>query len=79
VALDLAPGQKYIVDTGHMIAMQPTVQYDIRRIGSWKSTILSGEGFVVDLTGPGKVILQTRSPRELGSWIYRHMPHPAKG
>ena len=35
------------------------------KVGDWKSTLLSGEGLVTDFTGPGRLLLQTRSPQEL--------------
>jgi uncharacterized protein (AIM24 family) len=34
-------------------------------VQSWKS----GEGFVFDFTGPGRVWTQTRNPTELLGWI----------
>ncbi len=72
--LDLPPGQKYIVDTSHMVAFAETVQYNVRRVGSWKTTILGGEGLVVELTGPGKAYLQTRSPDNFLAWLIPKLP-----
>jgi uncharacterized protein (TIGR00266 family) len=60
-AVELQPGQTYIVDTGHMVAFESTVQYAVQKVGSWKSTLLSGEGLVCNLTGPGRIYLQSRS------------------
>jgi uncharacterized protein (TIGR00266 family) len=57
----LQPAQSYIVDTGHMVAFESTVQYSVQRVGGWKSTLLSGEGLVCNLTGPGRIYLQSRS------------------
>jgi len=72
--LTLAAGQKYTVDTGHMVAFQEGVQYNVRRSGSWKTTIFGGEGLVVELTGPGKIYMQTRSPESFLSWIVPKLP-----
>jgi uncharacterized protein (TIGR00266 family) len=59
-SLDLAPGQTLRVDTGCIVALQPTVNYDIQYIGKIKSALFSGEGlFFATLTGPGKVWLQS--------------------
>lgn len=58
---DLQPGETLSVDTGHLVAFPDTMQFSVRRVGNWKSTILSGEGLVTDLVGPGKVLLQTRT------------------
>jgi len=58
---DLQPGEVLSVDTGHIVAFPDTMQFSVRRVGNWKSTILSGEGLVTDFVGPGKVLLQTRT------------------
>jgi uncharacterized protein (TIGR00266 family) len=59
-SLELAPGQTLRVDTGCIVALQPSVNYDIQFIGKIKSALFSGEGlFFATLTGPGKVWLQS--------------------
>jgi len=73
-ALDLAPGQTYIVDTGHMVGWGEGVTYEVTKVGNWKSTLLGGEGLVVRLTGPGRVYIQTRSPSDLIGWIVPKLP-----
>ena len=50
--IDLAPGQKMIVDTGHVVAFDETVRYEVHKVSGWKQTFLSGEGLVVHLIGP---------------------------
>jgi uncharacterized protein (TIGR00266 family) len=70
----LAQGQIYKVDTGHIVSFESTVQYSVRRVGGWKSTILSGEGLVCELTGPGNITLQTRSEQSLLSWLIPKLP-----
>jgi uncharacterized protein (AIM24 family) len=48
------------VDTGCLVAFQPTVDYDIQRVPGITTALFGGEGlFFVQLTGPGRVILQT--------------------
>ncbi len=67
----LQEGQSITIDTGHMVAYEDTVQMAMRKasggglVQSWKS----GEGFVFDFTGPGRVWTQTRNPTELMGWI----------
>ncbi|WP_457557062.1 TIGR00266 family protein [Candidatus Harpocratesius sp.] len=73
---NLQPGQILNCDNGHLVAMEDSVQMDIKRVGGWKSTILSGEGVVAQLTGPGRVIMQSRNPQEFAMWLYKFMPHP---
>jgi uncharacterized protein (TIGR00266 family) len=70
----LAAGEVMTLDTGHVVAFEDTVQYSVRKAGSWKSTILGGEGLVTDFTGPGRVWLQTRSSLDLISWIQSKLP-----
>lgn len=74
LARTLAPGEVLTLDTGHVVAFDETVQYSVRKAGSWKSTLLGGEGLVTDFTGPGRVWLQTRSSMDLISWIQSKLP-----
>ena len=58
--MELKPGEELRVDTGCLVAMQPSVDYDIQTVPGIKTAIFGGEGlFFVKLTGPGKIILQT--------------------
>jgi uncharacterized protein (TIGR00266 family) len=70
----LAAGETFTVDTGHMVAWSERVQYSVRKIAGWKATLTSGEGLVVDLTGPGTVYLQTRSPESFIDWLAPKLP-----
>ena len=73
-ALDLVAGQSYTVDTGHMVGWDESVTYEVKKVGNWKSTMLSGEGLVVNLTGPGRIYLQTRSPENFIDWLAPKLP-----
>jgi uncharacterized protein (AIM24 family) len=60
VERDLKSGEVLHVDTGCVAAMMPTVGFDVVRAGSIKSMIFGGEGvFFAELTGPGKVWIQS--------------------
>jgi uncharacterized protein (TIGR00266 family) len=72
--MDLAAGERYTVDTGHLVAFSDSMGFKVRAVGGLKSTLFSGEGLVVDLTGPGKVLLQTRSTDALLSWLIPKLP-----
>jgi uncharacterized protein (TIGR00266 family) len=61
--VELGAGESYTVDTGHLVAFSEGMDFKVRRIGGVKSTLFSGEGLVVDLTGPGRMLMQTRSAR----------------
>jgi uncharacterized protein (TIGR00266 family) len=59
-ALELAAGETLRVDTGCLVALQPSVTYDIQFVGRVKTALFGGEGiFFATLTGPGKVWLQS--------------------
>jgi uncharacterized protein (TIGR00266 family) len=56
----LKPGERLRVDTGCLVALAPSVDYDIQFIGGFKNAIFGGEGlFLASLTGPGVVYLQS--------------------
>jgi uncharacterized protein (TIGR00266 family) len=70
----LGPGQTMTVDTGHLVSMTEGIGFTIRTVGGWKSTLFSGEGLVVDLTGPGSFTTQTRSQDAFLSWLIPKLP-----
>jgi uncharacterized protein (AIM24 family) len=43
-------------------------------MGNLKSTLLSGEGLVCELTGPGRVLMQTRSEEAFIDWLRPYFP-----
>ena len=57
------------VDTGYVVAWEPSVIYSIRGMGNLKSTLLSGEGLALRFSGSGKVFLQTRTMDGLAGWL----------
>ena len=69
VEFDLDYGQKMVIDTGHVVAFTGGVDYRVRTFGGLKSTLFGGEGLVVEFTGPGKVLVQTRNYPEFVEWI----------
>ncbi len=66
VDYSLAPGETLQVQTGHLVAFEPTVNYDIQMVGNIRTAIFGGEGlFLTTLTGPGRVILQSMTLERL--------------
>jgi uncharacterized protein (TIGR00266 family) len=60
VLVTLAAGERLRVDTGCLVAFDPTVSYDIERVGGIRTSLFGGEGlFLAAMTGPGRVWLQT--------------------
>lgn len=70
----LREGETYVVDSTHLVAFSADMAVADRPVGGVKSTLFSGEGFVVQLRGPGRVLLQTRSPRAFLDWLVPHLP-----
>lgn len=71
---DLADGERYIVDNGHLVAWN--TKYILERVASGGiiSGLSSGEGLVCKFTGPGTVFMQTRNPTAFGQWLSAHAP-----
>lgn len=59
--VELPPGHRVIIDNTHFVAVNSTVKHRIRTFGGLKSTIFGGEGWVIEVEGPGTVFVQTRN------------------
>jgi uncharacterized protein (TIGR00266 family) len=71
----LAPGEVLKVDTGCLVALMPSVRYDIQFVGGFKNTLFGGEGlFFATLTGPGEVWLQSLPFSRLAGRIHAAAP-----
>ena len=58
----LRPGERYVVDTGHLVAWDSGMQYQLRKAAkSFFRSFLSGEGLVAEFAGPGELLIQTRN------------------
>ncbi|PNP43836.1 hypothetical protein TGAMA5MH_04118 [Trichoderma gamsii] len=66
---DLAQGEKYIVDNGHLVAWNTSYVLERVASGGLISGLSSGEGLVCKFTGPGTVFMQTRNPQEFAAFI----------
>ena len=75
VGKELARAETLRVDTGCLVAFQPSVSYDIQFTGGIKNTLFGGEGlFLVTLTGPGKAYLQSLPFSRLADRVYAAAP-----
>ena len=71
----LAPGETLRVDTGCVVAYQPSVDFDIQYVGKVKSALFGGEGlFFATLRGPGKIWLQSLPLSRLANRIIASAP-----
>lgn len=68
---ELQPGETLKLDTGCLVALTKTVNYDIQMASGIKSALFGGEGlFLATLTGPGTVWLQSLPFSRLADRIY---------
>ncbi len=77
---DLAPGERLRVDTGCLVGMQPSVNYDIEFVGKIKTALFGGEGlFFATLQGPGTIYLQSLPLSRMASRIFAAAPQTGGG
>jgi uncharacterized protein (TIGR00266 family) len=75
VEYDLESGQQLKVDTGHLAAMEASVDFDVTMIKGFRNILLGGEGlFLASVRGPGKVWLQTMPMSKLAQKVAQFMP-----
>ncbi len=71
----LSAGETLHVDTGCIVAFEPSVQFDIQQAGNIKTALFGGEGlFFAVLQGPGKVWLQSLPFSRLAGRMLRAAP-----
>ncbi len=64
-----------VVDTGHVVAFEDTLEYTITKAGGdWMSSFLAGEGFVINFTGQGRVLTQSHNRSEFGRALGPKLP-----
>lgn len=73
---ELKAGQRYTLYSGHLVAFTEGMDFRVRKVGGLKSTLFSGEGLVVDLTGPGRLLMQSRSTDQFLAWLIPQLPQP---
>lgn len=71
----LASGERYVVDSSHIVAFDEGIRYEVKKAAKgWISSFTSGEGLVLEFTGPGTLYLQTRNPQNFASWLNPFLP-----
>lgn len=75
VEYELQPGQQIVVDTGHLAALTPSCQMDIKAVKCVKNMVFGGEGiFNTLITGPGRVWLQTMPISNVAGALRPYLP-----
>lgn len=70
--IELREREKMMIDNWHMVALEGSVRWNIRKLGGIKTLLLGGEGLIVDVEGPGRIWLQTRTLASLGSALSKY-------
>ena len=65
--------REYVVDTGHLVAYEPTISIKMALAGGIFSSFFSGEGLVSRVQGQGRIYLQSRSMDGLAAWTNGHL------
>lgn len=73
--IELHEGESIKVETGHVALFESTVKYDVQSVKGFKNIFFGGEGlFLVTLTGPGKVWLQTLTAHDMAEKLIPYLP-----
>ena len=76
----LGPGERYVVDTGHLVAWEGTTQYTLRTAAAgFFRSMVSGEGKVAEFTGPGEILIQTRNLAAFAGLLKPFLPTQGGG
>lgn len=76
----LAAGERYVVDTGHLVAWEAHLQYQIRKAATgFFRSLTSGEGFVAEFAGPGELLIQTRNLQAFAGMLRPFFPTQSGG
>jgi uncharacterized protein (TIGR00266 family) len=76
----LQPGERYVVDTGHLVAWEGTTQYTLRKAAAgFFRSMMSGEGIVAEFTGPGELLIQTRNLQAFAGLLKPFFPSQSGG
>ncbi|HEV2707966.1 MAG TPA: TIGR00266 family protein [Pyrinomonadaceae bacterium] len=76
----LQPGERYVVDTGHLVAWEGTTQYTLRKAASgFFRSLVSGEGIVAEFIGPGEILIQTRNLAAFAGLMKPFFPSQGSG
>jgi len=77
--VELPAGAGYDVDTGHIVAFESTMTYNVRPVGGLKQTLFSGEGMVAEFAGPGRLYMQSRSFEAFLGVLVPKLPQRSNG
>ncbi|HTH50803.1 MAG TPA: TIGR00266 family protein [Pyrinomonadaceae bacterium] len=77
----LRPGEQYVIDTGHLVAWEAQMPYQLRKASKsgYLRSFLSGEGMVAEFQGPGEILIQTRNLAAFAGMLKPFFPSQGGG
>jgi len=77
----LRPGEMYVIDTGHLVAWEAQMAYNLRKASKsgYLRSFLSGEGMVAEFQGPGEILIQTRNLAAFAGLLKPFFPNQSSG
>ncbi len=74
-------GERYVVDTGHLVAWEGHMPYELRKASTagWFRSMVSGEGIVAEFSGPGELLIQTRNLEAFAGILKPFFPTQSSG
>lgn len=72
--VELKEGEKITIDNMHFVTLPDDAKWEVKKFGDLKGFLFGGEGYVVEVSGPTKVLVQTRILPPLAAAVARFMP-----
>lgn len=73
-SIDLNYDEKMLLDNYQLVALSTTANYRVTKHGGLKTSIFGGEALVLEITGPGKVYVQTKNFMEFVRALIPYLP-----
>ena len=74
--LDIKENEEYLVDNNHFLECDSDVKYTIKTLGDFKTSLLSGQGYIMSFKGPCNVLVQNKNFKNLANKIIKMLPSP---
>ena len=72
--VEVPAGETLVIDNYHLVAMPASTEFDVRRFGGLKSFLFGGEGLVLEVRGPARLLVQTRILPPFAHLLARFLP-----
>ena len=75
---EVAVNGAYVVDNGHAVAWEPTLEYELTKARRIRSFLFSDQ-LLMRFRGRGRLWVQSRNPRSFANWVYPYRPEKSSG